>query len=84
MEYLKQMSNWKRIILYIILFIIIYLYGFLFLVGFYLKDLIIEYFFSRERNYFCVVIYILNNISNNKRFYDNLIYKKEDNMDFII
>ena len=71
MEYLKQMSNWKRIILYIILFIIIYLYGFLFLVGFYLKDLIIEYFFSRERNYFCVVIYILNDISNNKRFYDN-------------
>lgn len=44
---------------------------FLFLIGFYLKDLIIEYSFSRKRNYFSMVIYILNDISNNKRFYDN-------------
>ena len=74
MEYLEQMSNWKRIILYIILFIIMCLYGFLFLLGFYLKDLIIEYSFSRERNYFSMVIYILNNISNNKKFYNNFKY----------
>nr|WDY83686.1 NADH dehydrogenase subunit 5 [Apis laboriosa] len=74
----------------IIMFTMLCLCGFPFLVGFYSKDLIIEYFFSSKMNYFSIVNLIISTMFTvsysfrmilvlmNKYMMINMIYKDED------